>query len=264
MDYQRPNHVATPEEQARVQHSEWQFLKIFVVVVVAIVLVAAISFGMQVNKSMRELTDPRPAAAAPALTSRPAAASASPAPATPAASPSDAAKTVTAAATAAVAAPATASTTAFKPPAADAIPEGPMGDVIRRGEQIFLHTSTQAKAFVGNTLNCVNCHLDAGRAANSAPLWGAYTQYPAYRSKTKSVDTFSERLRGCFMYSMNGKAPPHGDEVLVLLRYTGNSHLRWRAFPLPPGVDVKEGDRVLLDVNACRFTKMESAACVRC
>lgn len=56
----------------------------------------------------------------------------------------------------------------------------------------------------------------------------------------------------------------HGDEVLVLLRYTGNSNLRWRAFPLPPGVDVKEGDRVLLDVNACRFTKMESAACVRC
>ena len=75
MDYQRPNHVETPEEQARVQHSEWQLLKIFVVVVVAIVLVAAISFGVQVNKSMRELTDPRPAAAAPALTSRPAAAS---------------------------------------------------------------------------------------------------------------------------------------------------------------------------------------------
>lgn len=66
MDYQRPNHVETPEEQARVQHSEWQALKIFVVIVTAIVLVAAIRFGMEVSHSMRELTNPRPASAAPA------------------------------------------------------------------------------------------------------------------------------------------------------------------------------------------------------
>lgn len=265
MDYQRPNHVATPEEQARVQLSEWQFLKIFVVVVVAIVLVAAISFGVQVNKSMRELTDPRPAAAAPAPTSRPAAASASPAPATPVASPSDAAKTVAAAATAAVAATATASTTAFKPPAADAIPEGPMGDVIRRGEQIFLHTSTQAKAFVGNTLNCVNCHLDAGRAAHSAPLWGAYTQYPAYRSKTKSVDTFSERLRGCFMYSMNGKAPPHGDEVLVALE----AYAYWMSKGAPvgeklPGASYPKVAKPAQAPDYARGQKVFTAQCALC
>ena len=230
MDYQRPNHVETPEEQARVQHSEWQYLKIFVVVVVAIVLVAAISFGVQVSKSMGELAHERPAAA-PAQTAQKTAAPATPSPA-PASAASDAAQPAPAAATASAAkAPAAASTAAFAPPAADAIPEGPMGDVVRRGEQIFLHTSTQAKAFVGNTLNCVNCHLDAGRAAHSAPLWGAYTQYPAYRSKTKSVDTFSERLRGCFMYSMNGKAPPHGDEVLVALE----AYAYWMSKGAPVG-----------------------------
>lgn len=41
--------------------------------------------------------------------------------------------------------------------------------------------------------------------------------------------------------------------TFALIRYTGNSHLRWRAFPLPAGVDVKVGDKVALDVNACRF-----------
>ena len=58
----------------------------------------------------------------------------------------------------------------------------------------------------------------AGRMADSAPLWGAYLLYPAYRSKTKHVDTFEDRLRGCFMYSMNGKAPPYGDDVLNALQ----------------------------------------------
>ena len=105
----------------------------------------------------------------------------------------------------------------FQPPGAGDIPDTPMGAVIRRGEQIFLNTGANAPGFVGNALNCVNCHLDAGRLAHSAPLWGAYPLYPAYRSKTQHVDTFAERLRGCFAYSMNGKAPPEGDEELVAL-----------------------------------------------
>jgi thiosulfate dehydrogenase len=63
----------------------------------------------------------------------------------------------------------------------------------------------------------VNCHLDAGRKENASPLGAAYVAYPAYRSKNKHVNTFAERLQGCFRYSMNGKAPPYGDPVLVAL-----------------------------------------------
>ncbi len=109
-----------------------------------------------------------------------------------------------------------------------------MGDVIRRGEQIFLHTGQYAKAYVGNTLNCVNCHLDAGRLADSAPLGAAYLLYPAYRSKTKHVDTFEDRLRGCFMYSMNGKAPPYGAQVLSDLQ----TYAYWLAKGAPVGEKV--------------------------
>ena len=106
-----------------------------------------------------------------------------------------------------------------------------MGAVIHTGEQIFLQTGLNAKAFTGNSLNCVNCHLDAGRLAGSAPMWGAYPLYPAYRSKTKQVDTFAERLRGCFAYSMNGKAPPNGHEVLVALE----AYAYWMATDAPTG-----------------------------
>lgn len=105
----------------------------------------------------------------------------------------------------------------FTPPPADSIPDDDFGKMVRKGEQIFVDTQQHARKYVGNSLNCVNCHLDAGRKANASPLWGAYTAYPAYRSKNKRVNTFTERLQGCFEYSMNGKAPPAGDEVLVAL-----------------------------------------------
>lgn len=105
----------------------------------------------------------------------------------------------------------------FAPPGADTIPDNDFGKMVKKGEQIFVNTQQNAKQYVGNNLNCVNCHLDAGRKANSSPLWGAYISYPAYRSKNKHVNTFSERMQGCFKYSMNGKAPPLGDETLVAL-----------------------------------------------
>jgi hypothetical protein len=43
----------------------------------------------------------------------------------------------------------------------------------------------------------------------------------------------------------------------ALIRYTGNSHLRWRAFPVPEGMEARVGDKVSLDVNACQFTRIE-------
>ncbi len=119
----------------------------------------------------------------------------------------------------------------FTPPDAHAIPDTEMGKWIARGEAIFMRTPEFAKGYTGNSLNCVNCHLDAGRLKDSAPLWGAYPLYPAYRAKTKNVSTFSERLRGCFMYSMNGKAPNDGDDILVALE----SYAYWMAKGAPTG-----------------------------
>jgi thiosulfate dehydrogenase len=105
----------------------------------------------------------------------------------------------------------------FTPPPADSIPNDDFGKIVKKGEQIFVHTQDNARQYVGNSLNCVNCHLDAGRKAGAGPLWAAWPAYPAYRSKNKRVNTFAERLQGCFQFSMNGNAPPAGDEVLVAL-----------------------------------------------
>ena len=105
----------------------------------------------------------------------------------------------------------------FAPQPDSAIPNNAFGAMVKRGQAIFTDTGRQAGAYVGNTLRCSNCHLDAGRLANAAPLAQAWVEYPAFRAKNGHVNTFEERLQGCFRYSMNGKAPPQGDEVLTAL-----------------------------------------------
>lgn len=106
---------------------------------------------------------------------------------------------------------------AFRSPPDSAIPNNEFGEAVKLGAAIFRDPSAHAGQYVGNTLSCSNCHLDGGRLANSAPMGPAYVEYPAYRAKNGHVNTFEERLQGCFRFSMNGKAPPLGDKVLVAL-----------------------------------------------
>jgi len=128
-------------------------------------------------------------------------------------------------------APAAAAPKTFVPPPENAMPDGEFGKIVKQGEQIFLHTRQYAGAFVGNRLDCASCHLDAGRRANSAPMWGAFVAYPAFRTKDGTVNTFAARIQGCFSYSMNGKPPPLGDPVLVALE----SYAYWLAKGAPVG-----------------------------
>lgn len=119
-----------------------------------------------------------------------------------------------------VAAPIAAGTTRaprYAPPPDSAIPNDAFGKVVKLGETIFRDPAAHAAGYVGNSLTCASCHLDAGRRADSAPMGAAYVLYPAYRAKNGHVNTFAERLQGCFRYSMNGRAPPLGDPVLVAL-----------------------------------------------
>ncbi len=120
----------------------------------------------------------------------------------------------------------------FHPPAESDMPSGEFGRMVQLGHDLFVDTQTHARAYVGNGLNCANCHLDAGRKADSAPLWGAYPMYPAYREKNQQVNTYEDRLRDCFRFSMNGKAPPPGSPELVAL----TSYSYWLATGAPVGV----------------------------
>ncbi|MCW8308004.1 c-type cytochrome [Acidiphilium sp. PA] len=120
---------------------------------------------------------------------------------------------------------------AFTPPPESAMPGGKFGDAVKRGENIFRHTTIFEKGVIGNALNCSNCHLDAGRLAGSAPMWAAYNAYPAYRSKNGKVNSFGMRLQGCFAYSENGKVPALGSPTIVALE----AYAYWLTSGAPTG-----------------------------
>ncbi|OEF24022.1 c-type cytochrome [Vibrio rumoiensis] len=90
----------------------------------------------------------------------------------------------------------------------NALPEAHFAEAVKRGYSIFMNSQQEKESgAVGNGLNCTNCHLYGGQVANSAPLWAAYVSYPAYRGKNKKVNSYEDRLQGCFNYSMNGTPP---------------------------------------------------------
>ena len=103
--------------------------------------------------------------------------------------------------------PGSQATPQFAPPSENDIPDNAFGKMVREGHALFVDTRRLMPEAVGNGMNCSNCHLDQGRLAHSAPLWGAYPMYPAYRKKNDKVNTFAERIQGCFQFSMNGKPP---------------------------------------------------------
>ena len=122
----------------------------------------------------------------------------------------------------------------FVPPYVADIPDDKYGDVVEWGRQIFTNTQQYGKRYVGNGLNCSSCHLAEGRQPNAAPLWAAYPRYPAYRTKTRNVVTYEERIQDCFEYSMNGIAPTvDSPEMEALVTY---SH--WLSTGAPTNTDL--------------------------
>lgn len=133
----------------------------------------------------------------------------------------------------------------FQSPLRGRLPEGPFGEVVARGQAVFEGTNIHptSSKYVGNDQACGNCHIDAGRLARSAPLWASWVAYPAYRAKNKKVNTYIERIQGCFTYSMNAQAssaggPPAADsETMVSLV----SYSFWLAKGAPTGDDAMPG-----------------------
>lgn len=106
------------------------------------------------------------------------------------------------------------------------------------GRQIFDHTPQAARRYVGDRLACTSCHLDAGKMAYAAPLWGAYPGYPRYQKKVHRVVNLRQRIQECFIYSERGHAPSaHGPvvrDIVAYARYLASRHAD-RPHVIPPG-----------------------------
>ncbi len=97
--------------------------------------------------------------------------------------------------------------------ATNAHPEDSLA-MARDGRAIFDQTPRLAARYVGNALSCASCHLDQGKKAYAAPMWGAYTRYPRFQKKAGRVVSFKQRVRECFLFSEDGYAPPMNGHII--------------------------------------------------
>ena len=122
----------------------------------------------------------------------------------------------------------------FVPPSPETIPGDLRGEQIRLGYKMVVDTQEYGKRYVGNALNCTNCHLDAGLNPNAASFVGISTLYPQYRERAGRQMTLADRINECFERSMNGKPlPPDGVKLTAIVAY-----IEWLSQNMPPGFEV--------------------------
>ena len=111
----------------------------------------------------------------------------------------------------------------YNPPRPEDAP-AQIRDAVMLGYNIITETKKYAKPFVGNALNCHNCHFEGGITQGGKnggiSYVGVAAKYPKYRERQDySVDLMT-RINNCFARSLNGKPLP-GDsrEMTAMLTY---------------------------------------------
>ena len=122
----------------------------------------------------------------------------------------------------------------FAPPSPETIPGSQLGEQIRLGYEIVVHTQEYGRPYVGNRLNCTNCHLDGGLNPNAASFVGLASVYPLYRSRNAKVNTLADRINECFERSLNGRAlPPDSSKLQAIVAY-----ITWLSQGVPSGATI--------------------------
>lgn len=109
------------------------------------------------------------------------------------------------------------------------IPKGKFGDAVRYGRELIINTAFYIGPegingkFLGNKMNCTNCHQDAGTKPFSFNLMMSHEQYPQYRAREGKVLSLADRINNCVERPHNGKPLPlDSKEMIAILSY-----LKW-------------------------------------
>jgi thiosulfate dehydrogenase len=98
-----------------------------------------------------------------------------------------------------------------------ALPSGPLGDEIREGHEIIVHTQQRMKGFVGADISCAACHINAGTKPRGGTFVGTYAHFPQWNQRAHRVITLQDRLAECFLYSENGRPPAYSSKEMVAM-----------------------------------------------
>ena len=109
------------------------------------------------------------------------------------------------------------------------IPNNKFGDMVRYGRELMLKTAYYIGPdgingkYLGNKMNCTNCHQDAGAKPYSFSLITSFRSYPQYRAREGRVLSMAERINNCIMHPHLGKPLPLDSKEMVAFI----SYLKW-------------------------------------
>lgn len=123
------------------------------------------------------------------------------------------------------------------------IPNDKFGEQVRYGRQLMLNTAYYigpdgiSGKFLGNKMNCTNCHQEAGTKPFAFSLMISHEKYPQYRAREGKVLSLAERVNNCVMRPHSGKPLPlDSKEMLAFLSY-----LKWINSTLKDEDKIKKG-----------------------
>lgn len=152
------------------------------------------------------------------------------------------------------------------------IPKDKFGDAVRYGRELMLNTAYYIGPdgingkYLGNKMNCSNCHQEAGTKLYSFNLLASHSDYPQYRSREGKVLSLAERVNNCVTRPHSGKPLPlDGKEMLAFLSY-----FKWINTFAPKGVTPFKGQKNLtikfpeVAASSERGAALFAQHCVRC
>ena len=137
----------------------------------------------------------------------------------------------------------------FVPPDTATIPHDEFGDMVRYGRDLILNTAyyigpngTQGH-YLGNKMNCTNCHLDAGTRPYGFNFFSTHARYPQFRGRENKVLSLAQRVNNCVERPHNGSPLPLDcKEMTAMVCY-----IKWLGSNVPVGGHVKGDEMPELD-----------------
>ena len=137
----------------------------------------------------------------------------------------------------------------FAPDTSD-IPHDEFGEMVRYGRKLMVNTAYYlgpegvVGKYLGNKMNCTNCHLDAGTRPYGLNLLSTHGRYPQYRGREDMILTCADRINNCVERPLNGKPLPLNSKELNAMQ----CYIKWlgQNIPVEQRVDGDEGIEIKL------------------
>jgi len=129
----------------------------------------------------------------------------------------------------------------WKVPDTNDIPDNEFGELVRYGRQLIVNTAYyigpegKVGKYLGNKMNCTNCHLEAGTKPYAFNFFSTHARYPQYRARENKVLNLGARINNCIERPHIGKHLPLDSKEIIAIQ----CYMKWLCEKVPVNGHVK-------------------------